>query len=71
MKHLCTAVLVVSLATSASATMHERPSVPPRGTEGPDTRSRIEPKGGEGPDVRLVPPKRIGAPDVRVSGAAR
>ncbi|HSB72620.1 MAG TPA: hypothetical protein VLT62_25105 [Candidatus Methylomirabilis sp.] len=56
MKPLCLATLLVAwLAGAALAAMADPPTLPPRGVEGPDIRSRVEPKGLEGPDVRRLP----------------
>jgi hypothetical protein len=66
------AALSAALSAPAYAGMANPPVVPPRGTEGPDVRSRIEPRGVEGADVRaMIESRGTEGPDVRVRDDAR
>jgi hypothetical protein len=70
MKRLVTlAALLVVLGIGAGPAFAavDRPTVPPKGIEGPDIKARVEPKGTEGPDVRArVESKGVEGPDVRL-----
>jgi hypothetical protein len=59
---------VLGIAVGPAFTALDPPTVPPRGTEGPDIRRKMPPNGLEGPDIRhsaQLCPLGVEGPEVR------
>ena len=59
---------VLGLAVGPAFAAVDRPTVPPKGVEGPDIRAKVEPKEVEGPDIRnntQLPPLGVEGPEIR------
>jgi len=59
------AVAVFGIGIGPTFAAVDRPTVPPKGIEGPDIRAKVDPKGVEGPDIRHSAMTQPMGPDVR------